>query len=137
MSVKAPWMPSLAGSIEMSEVTPGKIPVSDMYWIIVMGPNQKRCRGRLGLSAGFMKVNVFKVAVAFVPPPPERVIVGIDVYPEPRLVMVMPVTVLADTDMVAVPVAVTGELPVGALKVTVGAEVYPAPGLVMITRPLR
>ena len=66
MSVKAPWMPSLAGSIEMSVVTPGKMPVSDMYWIIVMGPNQKRCRGRLGLSAGFMKVNVCKVAVACV-----------------------------------------------------------------------
>ena len=64
MSVKAPWMPSLAGSIEMSVVTPGKMPVSDMNWIMVMGPNQKRCRGRLGLSVGFMKVNVCKVAVA-------------------------------------------------------------------------
>src|SRR5271157_3155366 len=138
MSVKAPWMPSLAGSIEMSVVTPVKIPVSDMYWIIVMGPNQKRCRGRLGLSAGFMKVNVCKVAVAFVPPPPERVMVGIAVYPEPRFVTLMPVTF--PPDILAggtVPVAVTGELPVGVLKVTVGAEVYPAPGLVMVTRPLR
>ena len=53
--------------------------------------------------------------------------VGIAVYPEPRLVTVMPVTF--PPDMVAVPVAVTGELPVGVLKVTVGAEVYPAPGL--------
>ena len=46
----------------------------------------------------------------------------------------MPVTF--PPEMVAVPVAVTGELPVGALKVTVGAEVYPAPGFVMATRPL-
>ena len=65
MSVKAPWMPSLAGSIEMSVVTPGRMPVSIMYWIIVMGPNQKRCRGRLGLSEGFMKVNVCKYGDRF------------------------------------------------------------------------
>ena len=46
---------------------------------------------------------------------------GIDVYPEPRFVTLIPVTF--PPDMVAVPAAVTGELPVGALKVTVGAEV--------------
>ena len=89
MSVKAPWMPSLAGSIETSVVTPGKMPVSIMYWIMVMGPNQKRCRGRLGLSVGFMKVNVCKRrggGGVRDPPPPLKVMVGADVYPEPVLV---------------------------------------------------
>ena len=55
MSCKAPAMPSLAAIIEMSWVVPGSSPVSDMYWIIVIGPNQRRCRGRLGLSFGSMK----------------------------------------------------------------------------------
>ena len=52
MSVMAPAMPSLAGTIEMSWNVPGEIDVSSMYWIIVIGPNQKRCRGRNGLSVG-------------------------------------------------------------------------------------
>ena len=42
--------PCLAGAIEMSLAVPGKSPVSDMNWIIVIGPNQKRCPGRNGLS---------------------------------------------------------------------------------------
>src|SRR5437867_2682972 len=55
MSARAPSIPSLAEYMEMSVVVPGKRPVSDRYWIMVMGPNQKRCRGRLGLSFGLMK----------------------------------------------------------------------------------
>src|SRR5271155_3504445 len=110
MSVKAPWMPSLAGSIEMSVVTPGKIPVSDMYWIMVMGPNQKRCRGRLGQSEVLMKVNVCKLAVAVAvvclnPPGAAMVTVGADEYPVPGLVRVTPVTTPLPLT-VAVPVAV-------------------------------
>ena len=51
----APAMPSLAGTIEMSWAVPGEIAVSSMYWIMVIGPNQKRCRGRSGLSVGATK----------------------------------------------------------------------------------
>ena len=56
MSWNAPWMPSLAAIIEMSWAVPGRIPVSSMYWIIVIGPNQKRCRGRNGLSVAAIHV---------------------------------------------------------------------------------
>ena len=50
MSVSAPAMPSLAATIETSCDVPGNRPVSERNWIIVIGPNQNRCRGRMGLS---------------------------------------------------------------------------------------
>ena len=127
----------------MSVVTPGKRPVSIMNWIMVMGLNQKRCRGRRGLSVGLMKVNVCKLTVklaglAAVVWAPPKVIVGAEVYPEPGLVMVTAVILPLET--VTVPVAV---VPLdGALKVTVAvAELYPAPeptpgGVTLPTKPL-
>ncbi len=64
--------------METSLVMPGRTPVSIMYWIMVIGLNQNRCRGRCGLSTGFMKVKVCSVAVAaaFLPLPPLKVMVG-------------------------------------------------------------
>ena len=50
MSWRAPPTPIFIGYIEMSWVVPGRMPVSDRNWIIVIGPNQSRCRGRSGLS---------------------------------------------------------------------------------------
>jgi hypothetical protein len=93
-----------------------------MYWIMVMGLNQKRWRGRMGLSEGIMKMNVCKTAVAaaFDPPPPLMVMVGADVYPEPALVRVTAVTFLPET--VAVATAPDPLVP-ALLKVMVGTEV--------------
>ena len=44
-------MPIFIGYIEMSWAVPGRSPVSDMYWTIVMGPNQSRCLRPLGVVA--------------------------------------------------------------------------------------
>jgi hypothetical protein len=50
----------------MSCVVPGRMPVSIMYWTIVIGPNHIRCRGRSGLSAAFMYKALVPVGSALI-----------------------------------------------------------------------
>ena len=78
------------------------------------------------LTIPFDEVSMEQVAAAPIPPPPDKVIVGIVVYPTPAFVKIIPPT---DRDppllvVMATAVALSPTFPVGDVDIaTIGAEV--------------
>ncbi len=71
------------------------------------------------------------VAAAFVPPPPDIVTVGAEVYPEPPLVSVSVPTEVGDKVAVAL-----APVPPPPVKEILGGKIKPVPGLVTVIKSM-